>query len=132
VAQVEVCRLADLPEAVPKVVQAGERELVLVRWRGEVYALRNVCPHMSSSFDRGSVIGRVTGEVGEVRIESDEPLLTCPWHQYEFSLANGRCGTDDKLRVRTYRVDVEDGRILVDLARHRATKLAAPNPGGSS
>ena len=54
-AELAACRLADLAEAKPTVVVAGERELVLVRWRGDVYALRNVCPHMSTSFERGAV-----------------------------------------------------------------------------
>jgi nitrite reductase/ring-hydroxylating ferredoxin subunit len=48
----------------------------------------------------------------------------CPWHQYEFSLATGRCVTDAKLRVRSYKVAVRDGAVVVDLAKPRSAKAA--------
>jgi nitrite reductase (NADH) small subunit len=119
VAHVAVCRVDELPEAVPTVVRAGERELALIRWRDDVYALRNLCPHMSASFERGPVSGRITGRVGGVEISDDDPVIMCPWHQYEFSLGTGRCVTDAKLRVRSYKVIVRDGTVLVDLAKPR-------------
>jgi nitrite reductase/ring-hydroxylating ferredoxin subunit len=113
---VEVARLDDLPEAVPTPVLAGERDLVLVRWRDQVYALRDLCPHMSKSFELGSVLGRPTGEVGSIAFDGDDPIMTCPWHQYEYSLTTGRCLTDRILRVRRYPVTIDDdGAVRVDL-----------------
>jgi nitrite reductase/ring-hydroxylating ferredoxin subunit len=116
-APVQVCALADLPEGTPRVFRVGERELALVRWRDGVYALRNVCPHMSSSFEGGSAIPTIAGTVGNVELDPTDPVLTCPWHQYEFGLKDGRCRSDRALRVRTYRVDVVDGQVAVDLSR---------------
>lgn len=118
-AELEVCPVAELPEAVATVRRVGDRELAFVRWRDDVYALRNVCPHMSASFHRGPVCGHITGRVGDVEIRDDDPVIMCPWHQYEFSLGSGRCVTDEKLRVRSYAVRVRDGSVYVDLKKAR-------------
>jgi 3-phenylpropionate/trans-cinnamate dioxygenase ferredoxin subunit len=48
------------------------------------------------------------GRVGEI--------LACPWHGWEYDLSSGRSLTSpDRVRVRTYPVHVEGGRVLIDL-----------------
>ena len=115
---VDVCAVADLEEGVPTLVKAAGRELVVARWRGEVYALRNVCPHQTQSFVCGNVHARLRGSSrpGGMVADDREPVIACPWHTWEFKLTDGRCITDDKLRVKTYPVQVERGRVMVDVA----------------
>jgi nitrite reductase/ring-hydroxylating ferredoxin subunit len=120
VAPIEVAQLDRLAEAEPVVVRAGQRELLLVRIGAEVYALRNSCPHMDTSFAGGAVLAYASGTTEEPRFEEDQPVVACPWHQYEFSLATGRCMTAERLSARTYAVTVRDGKVLVDLAAHAA------------
>jgi nitrite reductase/ring-hydroxylating ferredoxin subunit len=112
---VEAGSFEELAEAVPTPVRAGDRDIVLVRWRDTVYALRNLCPHMSKSFELGDVLRRACGSVGGPAFTDDRPVLTCPWHQYEYSLDDGRCLTDRRLRVRSYPTRIEDGKVLVEL-----------------
>jgi nitrite reductase/ring-hydroxylating ferredoxin subunit len=115
---IEVARLEELEPAVPKIVHAGDRRLVLVRVGDAVHALRDSCPHMAVSFAGAAVLPRVTGSPSEPRYEDGESVIACPWHRYEFSLADGRCLTADRLSMRTYAVMVDGGRVLVDLGRH--------------
>ena len=117
-APVEVARLEDLQEATPTIVRATGRRLILVRIGHEVRALRDACPHMDASFAGAAVIGHVSGTPTEPRFEDADPLIVCPWHRYEFSLASGQCVTTSRLSVRTYAVTVCDGRVLVDLSSH--------------
>ena len=117
-ALVEVARLDALPQRAPTVVQAGERELVLVRVDDQVYALRDSCPHMAVSFAGGAVVPYAAGTPDEPRFDDEQPVLTCPWHQYEFQLSTGACLTAERLSARTYAVTVRDGGVLVDLASH--------------
>jgi nitrite reductase/ring-hydroxylating ferredoxin subunit len=113
---VEVGSLADRPEARVTVVQVEGRDLALVR-RGEaVYAFRDVCPHMTTSFAGGAVGDQAAGRVGEPEYLSDRPIVTCPWHRYEFSIVTGHCVTNPALRVRTYPVELRGGQVVVDLA----------------
>jgi nitrite reductase (NADH) small subunit len=118
--RVEAGAVDELAEGVPKPVVVGSREIVLVRWRGRVFAVRNVCPHMTQSFEFGSVMGRPCGSLGEVDYREDDPILTCPWHQFEYSLTSGQCITDRNLRVRTYNVSIEDGKVFIDAGREAA------------
>src|SRR5262245_27986865 len=53
---VEVADSDSLEEGVGLVVVAQGREIMIVRWRGEIHAVRNICPHMSVPF---SVANRV-------------------------------------------------------------------------
>jgi 3-phenylpropionate/trans-cinnamate dioxygenase ferredoxin subunit len=117
-APTEVARLTDLAPSIPTIVRAGERELVLVRDGTAVYALRNSCPHMDASFHGAAVIPRVSGTPQEPSFDDRQPVIACPWHQYEFSLATGRCLTSERLSVRTYPVTVCGGKVLVDLIGH--------------
>jgi nitrite reductase (NADH) small subunit len=118
---VDAGALAELPEAVLTPVRAGVRSIVLVRWQGDVYAMRNLCPHMSKSFELGDVLRRATGRVGGPAFSDLAPVITCPWHQYEYSLQTGRCLTDRRLRVRCYPVTIEDGRIIVNVGARSAS-----------
>ena len=112
----EVATLEELPQRVPRVVRVRDRAIVLVRWGETVYALHGVCPHMQQSFDGGEVLARSAGEPGDIVLDGGDPVLTCPWHQYEYRLLDGRCLVDDRLRVRRYDVEIEGTRVFVDLA----------------
>jgi nitrite reductase (NADH) small subunit len=110
--------IADLPLGSPAIVKVGGRELALVRFGNAVFAVRNVCPHQTQSFAGGRAHFRVEGSatVGELELLEDDPALACPWHGFEFRLRDGRCLVNPSLRVRTYPVQVRDGRVYVDLA----------------
>jgi nitrite reductase/ring-hydroxylating ferredoxin subunit len=128
---VDVGLVDDLPNRKIVSVRAGEREIVLVRWDDEVYALRNICPHMSASLTTGKVMGYYTGNItaaGEIELEVEEgnPIIACPWHKYEFFLKDGSCLTNASLRIRSYPVTVEDGRVFVDMSGSRAAMAATP------
>lgn len=114
---VDVAATEDLPAVGPLVVKVDKREIVLVRWNDEVYALRNVCPHQHQSFADGVVRGQF-GSTAVGEIEADQKgraIIACPWHRWQFDLVSGRCLADESYRVRSYATRVEDGRILVDI-----------------
>lgn len=114
---IDVAALADLEVGVPMLCVAGGRELVVVRTAHGVHAVRNVCPHQSQSFVRGSLRPRLVGgdRLGDVVVAGEQALLACPWHSWTFDLADGTCAVDPKLRVGVYSCEVRDGRVLVDL-----------------
>jgi 3-phenylpropionate/trans-cinnamate dioxygenase ferredoxin subunit len=95
-----------------------------VRWRGEVFAIRNICPHQSQRFDDGRVHVRLDSPSGpgHVSMVSDVPLLQCPMHAWDYELRTGRCSVDPKLRVRTYPTRVTSGRVFVDVSGRVTTE----------
>lgn len=113
----DVCAVDELKPHEPLAVRVGNTEIVLAKWHGKVYALRNVCPHQGQSFVSGNVTSRLESAAPGDAVVADEknPLLVCPWHTWAYELETGRCSSDPALRVRTYQVEVRDGRVLVDL-----------------
>lgn len=114
---IDVVARDELREGEFTVVRAGRREVGIVLWRGEVHALANRCPHMGAPVCRG----RVTPLVDEalpraaLRCAGDDAVLSCPWHGWEFRIDSGVAVADSHYRLRRYRAEVRDGRVLVEL-----------------
>jgi nitrite reductase (NADH) small subunit len=84
---------------------------------GSVYALRNRCAHMGARLSGGRLLEKVVGDDVDQYELTDELVLRCPWHGFEFELASGRCiASPKRVRVRSYEVTVEDGTIWLEKA----------------
>jgi nitrite reductase (NADH) small subunit len=89
--------------------------IVVVRTpEGDVHALRDVCPHHGARLSRGMLERTVGGDELGVYDLLEGYTLRCPWHGYEFDVATGRCLADERQRVRSYSVTVEDGIVVVE------------------
>lgn len=94
-----VCSLTDLEAAGGRLaVTVGPRELLILEAAGAVFAVDRACPHEGFRLDRGEVARGV---------------LTCPAHGWRFELTTGTCLVPGDA-LRTYRVVLADGEVLVD------------------
>jgi nitrite reductase/ring-hydroxylating ferredoxin subunit len=112
-----VGKLSAFPEGRPVPVEVDGRSLVVVRWQEEVFAVRNICPHQSQALTLGQVHGeiRATGTVGEIELDTTEPVIVCPWHTWEFRLRDGRCVRDASQRVKSYATEVRGDSVFVEV-----------------
>ena len=102
------------PEWRMQVVRLDGREIGIVRLRGRLYAVRNICPHQTGPLCLGMVVERVVADhAGRVGVDRDHPVVTCPWHGWEFDLHTGQCLADPAMRVATYGVETHGGRVFV-------------------
>jgi 3-phenylpropionate/trans-cinnamate dioxygenase ferredoxin subunit len=115
--QIFVCPLQELPEGAMRSFRIEGREMVLVRSGTRVYALRDIYPHQGARLSDGLVTcQRIAGAVGQYELLSDMCAVRCPWHNWEFSLADGACMHDPlRVRVLAYRTCVEDDCVFVVL-----------------
>ncbi|GHF42375.1 nitrite reductase small subunit NirD [Seohaeicola zhoushanensis] len=67
----------------------------------EVFAASNSCPHKGGPLADGIVHGQ---------------KVTCPLHNWVFDLNTGEAQGADTGRIAVYPVQLENGRILVDLS----------------
>ena len=83
-------------------VECEGRELAVFRLTGpdRMVVVDNACPHANGNLAGGPV---------------ENGVVTCPWHEWKFDLATGVCTHSDKARVRTYRCEVRDGYVWVNL-----------------
>ena len=107
--------LTGYPEGTPLAVKVGHRQVVLVRDRDQVYALRDVCPHQGAQLSAGRVISTCRlRQRGDRWVQTDQRAVQCPWHGWAFGLEDGRAlFGSGRVRVRSYSIRVDDGRVRV-------------------
>ncbi len=95
-----VAATGEIVEGQPVGAKFGEREIVLARHDGEIFALAGICPHAYALMSDGFLNGAE---------------IECPLHAAAFDLKTGKClagpaGTGDLV---TYDVRVTNGEVLV-------------------
>lgn len=96
----DIAALEDVPQRGARVVKTAQGCVAVFRTASdEVYALNNACPHKGGPLSEGIVHGA---------------SVTCPLHNWVFSLETGEAQGADNGSVQTYPARVENGRILLD------------------
>jgi len=99
---VDVCALEDVPLQGSRMVKTNEGCLALFRTTAEeVYALDDKCPHKAGPLSQGMVAGNT---------------ITCPLHNWVFSMETGEALGADEGRVKTTPTRIQNGRIELDLS----------------
>jgi 3-phenylpropionate/trans-cinnamate dioxygenase ferredoxin subunit len=111
-----VARAVEIPPGSRKLVQVGERRIVIFNIRGELFALSDKCPHRGGSLSKGRLTGLVVSSApGEYTYSRPGEIIRCPWHNWEFDVRTGRSWCDPKrLKLINYAVSVEPGARLVE------------------
>jgi nitrite reductase (NADH) small subunit len=112
-----ICAIGELPPGSRRIVELDGRSIGVFNVDGELYALRNSCPHRGAPLCEGTVGGTMLPSDPHTYVYGMENrLLRCPWHGWEIDLASGRPALNDRPGgVRTYPVRVDDGRVVVEL-----------------
>ncbi len=98
-----------------RIVTVRGRQIGVLRVEGEFFALRNTCPHRGAPLCEGTVSGTfLPSRPHDYVYGMENRVLRCPWHGWEFDLRSGRSlFQPDEVRVKTYRVSVEDGEVFL-------------------
>lgn len=98
---IEIGTLAAIPRRGARCVNTPNGKIAVFRTQDDhVYAIDNRCPHKGGPLSEGIVHGAA---------------VTCPLHSWVFDLATGKAQGADEGEVRTYPIDVIDGRIFMAL-----------------
>lgn len=88
-----------LPERGARCVRLPSLTIAVFRTgTGEVFALRDRCPHRGGPLSQGIVHGT---------------RVTCPLHDWVIDLATGRAAAPDEGATETFEVSVVDGRVVL-------------------
>lgn len=101
-----------------KLVTSGKKSFILARAaNGTYYAVKNRCAHQGVDLSKGRLTGHMqTSAVGGYVFIQDYEVLRCPRHGYEYDLKTGCSWFDpQRVRIKTYTVKIEGGRVLVDI-----------------
>ena len=107
---IDIGAVIDIPMLGARVVKSAVGCIAIFRTEAdEVFAIDDKCPHKAGPLSQGIVHGRA---------------VTCPLHNWVISLESGTAQGADNGQVRTYRLKVEKGRILLDGATLAASHAA--------
>lgn len=97
----DIGALNDIPLRGSRIVKTAAGCVAIFRTADvEVFATSNTCAHKQGPLSEGIVHGR---------------QVTCPLHNWVFSLESGEAQGADRGRIATYPVRIEDGRLLLDV-----------------
>jgi nitrite reductase (NADH) small subunit len=95
-----VARVDDIPPGTVAAVQLDGEDIALANVDGRFFATQGHCLHLS-------------GPLGEGRL--DGPVLSCPWHGWQYDVRTGENEFDRAIQLRTFETRVEDGEVKVAL-----------------
>ena len=117
--EVLVCKDGDIKDGDVRLIKVGREEIGVIRHGEKYYAYRNLCPHQGGPACEGLRMPQVVDRIGEGGIllgqtfDEDDMHIVCPWHGYEFHLADGTHVADKRLRLQKFKVIERDGEVYV-------------------
>jgi len=98
----QVAMLDEIPPLGSRVVNTMQGDIALFRTAGgDVFALRDKCPHKGGPLSQGIVFDR---------------KVTCPLHGWNIQLDDGEAVAPDSGCTHRYRVRVDKGEVYLDLS----------------
>ncbi len=121
--RVVIAKVWEIPPGGRKIVVPfrGRAGIGVFNVNGRLYALRNICPHKRGPLCTGELTGQIAADAppsandSDLKVNGEGEVLRCPWHQWPFEIATGRCLVDPDVRVKTYPVRIDGNDIVVDL-----------------
>jgi nitrite reductase/ring-hydroxylating ferredoxin subunit len=116
--RVRVGALDELEPGAKRIVNTPRGEVGVFNVEGDFFAIVNRCAHQGGPLCEGQVLDDVAGEFTELgrRVTegfTDEKVLKCPWHGWEYYLETGDLAGDDQVSLPTFDVEVEDGEVYL-------------------
>jgi 3-phenylpropionate/trans-cinnamate dioxygenase ferredoxin subunit len=100
---VAAAKTSEIPDPGSRLVEIGERLVVLIRAAGHYYALDDICTHDG-------------GPLSEGPIDAEAKTIACPRHGAKFDIKTGAALTMPATRpTRSHDVKVEGDQVFVRL-----------------
>lgn len=93
-------RKGEIPRFGKKVVTIDGKTIILVEFKGEIFAFENECPHQGAPLDQAIV---------------RDGYVSCPRHGYRFDLRTGACREHSEFTLTVYPVRIEGDDVMVEL-----------------
>ena len=90
----------------PARVEVGGASYFLIRTRDGYRLLSTVCPHQGGT------------------VEDDGERFVCPNHGFQYDKDGGRCLNAENLRMKSYVVNVQDGRLVASVPDAKGSNMA--------
>jgi nitrite reductase (NADH) small subunit len=116
--EVLVCAQGEIADGAVRIVNAGRLEIGVIRKADNYFAYRNLCPHQGGPACEGLRMPGVRSVIengiflGQT-FDEDDVHIVCPWHGYEFHLADGSNVCDPNIKLQRFETVQRDGAVYV-------------------
>lgn len=97
---IRVADVSEIPPGSAKEVMADDQVVALFNVDGALYAMDGVCPHAGGPLGEGTLRGTV---------------VTCPWHGWQFDVANGQNCLNRRMSHKCFPVKIEGSDVVVEV-----------------
>jgi len=91
---------ADVPVGSGKEFAVNGRIVALFNVDGQFQAIDGICAHQGGPLAKGQLV---------------DGIVTCPWHGWQFEVANGRHCLNSRICQTSFEVKVENGDVFVSV-----------------
>ena len=96
------CELIELADGATRILEVEGRSILVSRFGDRVTCFENACAHMGMAMDGGEI---------------DGGLITCPYHDFRYSLETGECLTAPEVQLQPHGVRVVGDKIEIRLTQ---------------
>ncbi len=113
-----------------KIVAFENFEVGVYKLGGDFFAWLNQCPHMGGPACQGKIMPKVDEVIATDRTSKGMAFsksqfnMVCPWHGYEFDIRTGRHAGNSRLGLRSMKVRVADGDVILTVPEARERSVA--------
>ena len=97
---VKLISVAEIPEGASAEVVANGQIFAVFNVDGNFKVLDGICPHAGGPLGKGTLDGNI---------------VTCPWHGWQFDVANGQHCLNETLCQPSFEAKVVDGSVCIEL-----------------
>jgi nitrite reductase (NADH) small subunit len=117
--RIRVCKAGEIADGGTRLISFDGVEIGVIFCSGAYYAYRNRCPHQGGPACEGLKMPRVVERIGDKGVHLGQDFdrsdmhIVCPWHGWEFHLADGRHCGDARIGLQKFDVIERNGDIYV-------------------
>ncbi|MDA0839872.1 MAG: Rieske (2Fe-2S) protein [Planctomycetota bacterium] len=115
---VKVAKIGEIPGDRGLAVRVGERPVALFKVGEEVFALKDVCPHLGASMSRGFIL--------------ENKVVACADHGWTFRMEDGISPDIPDCSLPCYNVKVEGDDIYVSTSYREPGSTIQAKPGSGT
>ncbi|BCJ87698.1 Rieske (2Fe-2S) protein [Effusibacillus dendaii] len=112
-----VCKQTDVQPGGKLLINVNRVPVIVARNSSEEWtAFYGRCPHRGADLNRSFLTYETASdEPGKYEICNENEMIRCPWHGFEFDTKSGCTVFNSKLKMKTYKVFVEEENVVVEL-----------------
>ncbi|WP_421795342.1 Rieske (2Fe-2S) protein [Haliscomenobacter sp.] len=95
--------------------EVANRSVGATLFQGAPLVILNSCPHAGAPICQGRITSKLVVESAQnLNLDSEHPVLRCPWHGWEFNLEDGMVnGFSSRLRLAKLQYELENDSLYI-------------------